>query len=204
MAKRPGSSRPPRKGGSGRPPSGTSKGRKKPFKFHLRTPQEARDHIVSIFRRAEAFIKQDHPSIGNRLPFTTEILSYIKKDYSVTVDLRIMSIHEKVDIDKVILSLHEKIDQTGVNGTWLSVGFYNPPSISPESEEGYRRIRGQLFYRTFSRRWTKKQAVLILEQGRWSQAHFKKKHRRRPVGAVLRAWWNPLGKRPPWKGKSKR
>jgi len=176
---------------------------RKPFKVKDRPPEEARDIIKSKFEKAE---KTLHGMFPFRVypPFSTEILDFVKADKSVTVDFRVMNINPRLKIDDILMALHEKLDRTGVSGAWLSVGFYNPPDTAIETEEGYKRVQGQIFYRTYARRWRKKLSVLILEQARWSQERFMALHNRRPVGIVVRAWWNPFGSRPLFKKQEKK
>lgn len=167
-----------------------------------RTPEKAQDLIVGKFKNMISILEKEHPHVpGKPPPFSTEILSFVKSDDTVTADLRIMSISKNVNIDSLLIDIHAGVDKTAVNGTWLSIGFYNPPNVAIESEEGYRRTQGMLFYRTHSRRWTKQHSAIIVEQARSSTDAFKKKHNRRPLGIVIRAWWNIEGRRPRYKPK---
>ena len=193
--KRPGS-------GKKKRPSQSGSGRKP----YVRKPPFGIDKAEALTeRKFEAIarhLRKKYNAVTPRIDTRINMFKY--QDGTMTADLDIIPLVPDLDVDDLLLELHGDrakgipgIDQSAVRGSWLSVGFFNPPAaIDIEKRADYKHIRGQLFYKTHSRRWEKKLAASIVEQARTSQKLFFEQNDALPTKIVVRSWWSPISKRP--------
>lgn len=189
-----------RRPGSGKKrPSQSGSGRRKPY---VRKPpfgvDKAESLIESKFERAALHLRRYFNKKGPMID--TRIVVHRHADDTVTADLDIVPLSPKLKIEGpegLIFQLHPVLDKTAVRGAWLSIVFFNRPvTIDAEFRRQYAKTRGQLYYKTHSRRWKKDLTAIIVEQARRSQRQFYKIHESRPTKVTVRAWWHPKANRP--------
>lgn len=188
--------------GSGRSPSGPGRKpyvRKPPF-----GPEKAESLIERKFENTARLLRKDLNKLEPTID--TRIVIHRHADDTITADLDIFPLRPDYDPDDILMALHsvevkgkpvKVLDQSAIRGAWLSVVFFNPPSaVDVEQRKDYKVTRGQLTYKTHSRRWMKDRAAVIIEQARTSEKNFYEAHGAKPSKIAVRVWWSPEAKRP--------